>query len=111
MAESNGIMATWQELDSGLVGANNVFWRTIAIQFSEGGGGFKADSDGVTFADFVHHEHPILDRHYEAINPANHGQFPAEKLRAVWKTIQSEYDVIMTKFTKSGNHNSSFTKQ
>ena len=53
------------------------------------GGGVEADSDGVTFADFVHHEHPIFDQHYEAIIPANHGQFPAEKLPAVWKTIQN----------------------
>jgi hypothetical protein len=54
--------------------------------------------------------HPLFDQHDEVINPGTHGTFKAEKLQSLWKEMQSEYDTVLTKFTKSGNHQSSFTR-
>jgi len=57
-----------------------VAWLELAmfsgelLQFNAMRGGFEANSDGMTFADFVHHEHPVFDWHYVAINPVSHGQ-------------------------------------
>jgi hypothetical protein len=34
----------------------------------------------------------------------------AEKLASAWKDLIREYDIVMANFTKSGNHDSSFTR-
>jgi len=34
----------------------------------------------------------------------------AEKLASAWKALMREYDTVMVNFTKSGNHDSSFTR-
>jgi len=73
--------------------------------------GFPSDGvDGQKYPDIIHHIHPLFDQHDEVINPGTHGTFKAEKLRSLWKEMQSEYDTVMTKFTKSGNHQSSFMR-
>jgi len=66
--------------------------------------------DGQKYPDIIHHIHPLFDQHDEVINPGTHGTFKAEKLRLLWKEMQSKYDTVMTKFTKSGNHQSSFMR-
>jgi hypothetical protein len=54
--------------------------------------------------------HPTINQHNETVNPAIHSSFSSDELRKMWKEIQSDYDRVMINFTKSGNHNSNFTK-
>jgi len=96
------------ELDTGAHGDNSTFWKLVEKRFDEG---FPTEScDGPVFASVVHFDHPNITNYHEAINPGVHGQWTAGDLRKMWKDIQSDYDTVMTKFTASGNHNSSFTK-
>ena len=108
LAASSSNVATCQELDSGNIGADSMFWKTVEKRFNDGFPG--AGADGLVFADKVHFSHPLFDSHQEVINPGVHGTFDAKVLRKTWKVIQAEYDTVMTKFTRSGNHNSNFTK-
>jgi len=99
---------TRAELDAGLVGHNSPFWKMVESRFNSG---FLPDGvDGIAHADLVHHIHPLFHQNDEKIDPGVHGQFTAEKLRSVWKDLQSEYDKVIVNFTKSGNHDSSFTR-
>ena len=96
------------ELDAGLVGHNSSFWQLVHVRFHEG---FPPDStDGPSFLDEIQHMHPLFHSGDAVINPKQHGTFTAEKLKKVWKEILAEYDMVMVNFTKSGNHESSFTK-
>lgn len=100
--------ATRAELDAGLVGHKSPFWQLVHLRFNEG---FPPDStDGPTFANLIHHMHPLFHTGDTAINPAHHGTWTAEKLKKVWKDIIAEYDTVIVNFTKSGNHDSSFTR-
>jgi len=100
--------ATRTELDAGVIGHNSQFWKLVESHFNSG---FPSDGvDGQKYPDIIHHIHPLFDQHDEVINPGMHGTFKAEKLRSLWKEMQSEYDTVMTKFTKSGNHQSSFMR-
>jgi len=99
---------TRAELDAGLVGHKSKFWTLVATHFNEG---FPPDSvDGMTFGDLLHQLHPLFHQNETKVDPSNHGHFPAEKLLSVWKDILKEYDTVMVNFTKSGNHDSSFTR-
>jgi len=69
---------------------------------------FPPGIHGIMYADKVHFNHPMFDSHHEAIDPKNHGKFTMDLHRKMWKDIQSDYDTIITKFTKSGHHNSNF---
>ncbi len=53
-------------------------------------------ADGPVLSDKVHFMHPTINQHHETINPAIHGTFASAQ--------------VMINFTKSGNHNSNFTK-
>ncbi|MFO0446804.1 MAG: hypothetical protein ACK524_17960 [Planctomyces sp.] len=64
----------------------------------------------MTFADLLHHLHPLFHQNESGVDPSIHGTFSAQKLMAVWKELLKEYDTVMVNFTKSGNHDSSFTK-
>jgi hypothetical protein len=108
MAMHSKESATRAELDAGVVGHKSPFWQLVESRFNNG---FLPDgTDGQAYADLIHHIHPLFHTGDEAINPSLHGAFQAENLRSLWKEIQSEYDTVVTKFTKSGNHQSSFTK-
>jgi hypothetical protein len=61
-------------------------------------------------ADLMHHIHPLFHQNDVTIDPKLHGQFSAENLRSIWKDLQAKYDMITVNFTKSGNHDSSFTR-
>jgi hypothetical protein len=96
------------DLDTGAVGGNSLYWKVVEKHFNEG---FPEDSlDGPVFADKVHFMHPSIQEHHETVNPAIHGTFTSEELRKMWKEIQRDYDRVIMNFTKSGNHNSNFTK-
>ncbi len=96
------------ELDAGLVGNNSPFWKMVESRFNTG---FPPDGvDGIAHADLMHHIHPLFHQNDVTIDPKRHGQFSAEKLRSVWKDLQAEYDTVTVNFTKSGNHDSSFTR-
>jgi hypothetical protein len=96
------------DLDNGAVGGNSYYWNLVAHRFNDG---FPEGSvDGKVFADQVHFVHPSIEGHHETVNPAVHGNFSSEELHKMWKEIQSDYDKVMMNFTKSVNHNSSFTK-
>jgi hypothetical protein len=96
------------DLDNGAVGGNSNYWNLVAHRFNDS---FPEGSvDGKVFVDQVHFVHPRIEGHHETVNPAVHGNFSSEELRKMWKEIQSDYDKVMINFTKSGNHNSSFTK-
>jgi hypothetical protein len=74
-------------LGNGAVGGNSAYWKSVQKWFNEG---FPDGSvDGPVFADKFH----FID-----------------ELRKMWKEIQSDYDQVMINSTKSGNHNSNFTK-
>jgi hypothetical protein len=89
------------DLDAGLVGYKST-------RFKEG---FPAGGvDGVTFADLLHHVHPLSHQNIATVDPSAHGQFTAEKLMPVWKDLLKECGTVLVNFTKSGNHDSSFTK-
>jgi hypothetical protein len=64
----------------------------------------------MTFGDLLHQLHPLFHQSEAKVDPSNHGQFPAEKLLSVQKDLLKEYDTVMVNFTKSGNHDSSFTR-
>jgi hypothetical protein len=66
--------------------------------------------DGMTFGDMIHHLHPLFHQNDTSVDPSIHGRFSAEKLMSVWKDLLKETDTFMVNFTKSGNHDSSFTK-
>jgi len=96
-------------LDAGAVVDNSLFWKLCEERFNNG---FPADSiDGPTFADTLHFRHPTIDNHREQVNPASRGIFSSSDLVSLWKEIQKEYERVFTNFKKSGNHNSSFTKE
>jgi hypothetical protein len=96
-------------LDAGAVGDNSLFWKLCEERFNNG---FPADCiDGPTFADTLHFRHPTIDNHHEQVNPALHGVFSSSDLVSLWKEIQKEYERVFMNFKKSGNHNSSFTKE
>ena len=100
--------ATRAELDAGLVGHNSPFWKIVESSFNEG---FPCDgTDGMTFADLIHHLHPLFHQNSTAVAPSDHGDIPAEKLMNVWKELLKEYDTVLVSFTRSGNHKSSFMK-
>jgi hypothetical protein len=99
---------TRAELDAGLVGHKSQFWTMVESCFNEG---FPPDSvDGMTFGDLLHQLHPLFHQSETKVDPSNHGKFSAEKLLSVWKDLLKEYDTVMVNFTKSGNHDSSFTR-
>jgi len=56
---------------------------------------------------FLHHN---IQLHHGTANREVHGSFSSEELHKIWKNIQSDYEKFMINFTKSGNHNSNFTK-
>jgi hypothetical protein len=96
-------------LDTGAVGDNSAFWKLCEERFNKG---FPVDSiDGALFADKLHFNHPIIDAHHEPIRPSQRGVFSSSDLHSLWKEIQKEYEKVMQNFKKSGNHNSSFTKE
>jgi len=96
-------------LDAGAVGANSAFWKLCEERFNSG---FPVDSiDGPSFADTIHFSHPTIDAHHETVNPSNHSHFSSADLLAMWKEIQKEYERVFINFKKSGNHNSSFTRE
>jgi hypothetical protein len=96
------------DLDNGAVGGKSNYWKTVAQRFNEGFS--EGLVDGKVFADKVHFLHPNIQEHHEAVNQAVHGAFSSEEFCKMWKDIQSDYDKVMINFTKSGNHNSNFTK-
>ncbi len=99
---------TRAELDNGAVVGNSAYWKLVEKRFNEG---FPDGSvDGPVFADKVHFTHPTINQHHKRVNPATLGTFTSDELRKMWKDIQSDYDRVMINFTKSGNHNSNFTK-
>ncbi len=96
------------DLDTGAVGGNSSYWKVVEKRFNEG---FPDNSvDGPVFADKVHFMHPSIQEYHETASPAIHGTFTSEELRKMWKEIQKDYDQVMMNYTKSGNHNSNFTK-
>jgi len=100
--------ATCAELDAGVVGYRSLFWTMAENRFNEG---FPPEGvDGMTFADLLHHLHPLFHQNESTVDPSIHGTFSDQKLMAVWKELLKEYDTVMVNFTKSGNHDSSFTR-
>jgi len=96
-------------LDAGAVGANSAFWKLYEERFNSG---FPVESvDGPLFADTLHFSHPTIDGHHERVNPSLHSRFSSIDLVAMWKEIQKEYEKVFNNFKRSGNHNSSFTKE
>jgi hypothetical protein len=67
------------------------------------------NTKGIDFLDNVYFTHQYYDSHSITINPGNHNLFSSSKLRAMWSKIRGDHDLVLTNFTKSGNHNSSFT--
>jgi hypothetical protein len=65
--------------------------------------------EGIDFLDNVHFTHTFYDSHSVTIDPGKHNLFSRTKLQTMWNKIKGDYDLAMTNFTKSGNHNSSFT--
>jgi len=62
--------------------------------------GFPPDSiDGPTFANQIHHMHPLFHTGDTVINPGSHGTWTAGKLKKVWKDTLAEYDAVITNFT------------
>jgi len=45
------------------------------------------------------------------MNHTNRSHFSSADLLAMWKEIQKEYERVFSNFNKSGNHNSSFTRE
>jgi hypothetical protein len=85
----------------------STFWQMVENHFNES---FPPDGvDGRTFSDLLHHIHPSFHQN-DTVNPSGHGIFMAEKLASAWKALMREYDTVMVNFTKSGNHDSSFTR-
>jgi hypothetical protein len=108
IALSSEEAATRAELDAGLVGHKSPFWKMVESRFNSG---FPPEGvDGMTFADLMHHIYPLFHYGDTRIDPSAHGQFSAEKLMSVWTELLKEYDTVIVNFTKSGNHDSSFTK-
>jgi hypothetical protein len=100
--------STRADLDAGLIGYKSPFWKAVEQRFNHG---FPPDGvDGTAFADLIHYIHPLFHSSGVEINPEKHGNFPAEKLYAFWKELTKEYDTVFVNFTKSGNHQSSFTR-
>ncbi len=100
--------ATHAELDAGLVGSKSLFWVTVENRFNKG---FLSNGpNGMAFADLLHQPHPLFHQNDTIVDPSIHGKFSAERLMSVWKELLKEYDTVMVNFTKSGNHDSSFTK-
>jgi len=96
-------------LDAGAVGDNSPFWKLCEDRFNNG---FPVNSlDGPFFADTMHFNHPTIDSHHESVNPRIRAVFSSTDLVAMWKEIQKEYERVFTNFKKSGNHNSSFTRE
>ena len=90
-----------------MVGSQNKFWQMVEERFNNG---FPAMSvDGPLHADRVLFYHPLFNENV-LINPAEHREFTADALRSYWKTLQGEYNTVMTLFCKSGNHESSFAR-
>ena len=96
-------------LDAGAVGSNSSFWTLCAERFNNG---FPVDSiDGPLFANKVHFSHPTIDGHPETVDPSQRSTFSSSDLNSLWKENQKEYEKVFINFKKSGNHNSSFTKE
>jgi hypothetical protein len=64
----------------------------------------------LAFADLLHQPHPLFVQNDTTVDPSVCGKFSAEKLMSAWKELLKEHDTFMVKFSKSGNHDSSFTK-
>jgi hypothetical protein len=108
LAISSEDSSTCAELDAGLVGHKSQFWRMVESRFNEG---FPPESaDGMTFGNLLHQLHPLFHQNETKVDPLDHEQFPAEKLLSVWKDLLKEYNTVVVNFTKSGNHDSSFTR-
>jgi hypothetical protein len=96
-------------LDSGEVGANSQYWKLVEDRFNSG---FPVESvDGPQFADKVHFSHPTIKNFHENVDPKERCVFSSSELRSLWSDIQKEYEKVFINFKKSGNHNSSFTKE
>jgi hypothetical protein len=81
---------------------------TVENRFNEG---FPSDGlDWMASADLLHKPHLLFHQSDTAIDPSVHGIFSVEKIISAWKELLKEYDTVMVNFTKSGYHDSSFTK-
>jgi hypothetical protein len=109
MSDQCGSLATRSELDTSQVGANSPFWVHVSNKFNSIAQDGDPNMEGIDFLDKVHFTHQFYDSHSVTINPGNHNLFSGTKLRSMWNKIKGDYDLAMTNFTKSGNHNSSFT--
>jgi hypothetical protein len=92
------------ELDNDEVGANKPIWERIHKAFMEGvGEEYDKDVDWVAV---LHHEHS--SGIFNGLDPSialSHGK---EKNYKMWKKLQSQYKDAVRRFTKPGNHQSSF---
>jgi hypothetical protein len=100
--------ATHPELDAKVVGHKSQFWQIIELRFNDCF--LPEGTDGKVHADLVQHNHPLSHQGDKAINPGLHSAVHAEKLRSLWKEIQSAHDAAVTKFSQSRNQQSSFMK-
>ena len=92
LAASSSNVATCQELDSGNIGPDSTFWKTVEKRFNDGFPG--AGADGLVFADKVHFSHPLFDSHHEVINPGVHGTFDAKDMEGDSGRVRHGHDKI-----------------
>jgi hypothetical protein len=109
MSDQCGSLATRSELDTSQVGANSPFWVYVSNKFNSIAQDGDPNVEGIDYLDHVQFTYPFNDSHSVTIDPGKHNFFSGTKLRTMWNKIKGDYDLAMMNFTKSGNHNSSFT--
>ena len=95
---SSGNTLSRSELDSGAGGPRS-FWDKVCDKYVD------ENDNNINIIQF---EHPLLDD--IELGPSRVFPHSPKKLEEMWKSVRSEYVKAMTNFTKSGNHQSSFTK-
>lgn len=90
------------EIDRGAVANHNLaFWERVRSDFVN-------EIDEYHLLEIDEEDKPLFAEHGSNIDPGKIVPHSAEKLRDIWKDLNSEYKKAMLRFTTSGEHNSNF---
>ncbi len=109
ISNESGSLATRAKLDTSQVGSHAPFYFGVMFLPNSLGLDGNPNMEGTDFLEKVHFYYQYYENHSVTINPGSHNLFPSSKLRSIRSKIKADYDLMLTNFTKSGNHSSSFT--
>ena len=104
--EALGNTSTREQLDTGTAASDKHFWIHIRDAFVD-----STDKNHVSeYGDLRFKDDAAFAKDTEYINPRVIVRHDWSKLRDIWKKVNAEYKIIISKFTQSGTHENEFWK-